>query len=225
MSILGWTAASVAFVHTVIGVDHVLPFIMLARSERWSFRRTMAITGLCGVGHVASSALLGGLGLLLGAAVEDLAPIQELRGRLAVYGLVGFGLAYAAVATYRLLRGQRRHAHLHLHHVHHGHEHGHGHEHDHGKMTPLLMFAVFVLGPCEALIPLMMAPAITHDWAGIIGIVTLFSGVTIATMMSLVALGYAGLGLRPLPRLEPYLHVTTGLMIAASGAAISILGI
>jgi hypothetical protein len=40
-------AVSVAFFHTLLGPDHTLPFIMLARSEGWSMTRTLVVTFLC----------------------------------------------------------------------------------------------------------------------------------------------------------------------------------
>ena len=67
---LSWSllfaAAAIAVTHTALGPDHYLPFIMLARSRGWSPARAALITAVCGVGHVISSLLLGGLGVALG---------------------------------------------------------------------------------------------------------------------------------------------------------------
>ena len=41
-------AVSVAFFHTLLGPDHTLPFIVLARARGWSMARTLAITFVCG---------------------------------------------------------------------------------------------------------------------------------------------------------------------------------
>ena len=57
--ILLGTAASIGFGHTLVGVDHSLPFVVLARSQQWSLKKTWAVTGLCGVAHVGSSVLIG----------------------------------------------------------------------------------------------------------------------------------------------------------------------
>ncbi len=37
-------ALSVAFFHTLVGVDHYLPFVVLGRARRWSMRKVVAIT-------------------------------------------------------------------------------------------------------------------------------------------------------------------------------------
>ena len=70
LGILVIAAASIGFVHTLMGPDHYLPFIVIAKARRWSLARTTWITLLCGLGHVGSSVLLGALGI---AAVRRIA--------------------------------------------------------------------------------------------------------------------------------------------------------
>ena len=53
-------AGGIAFLHTILGPDHYLPFIVMARARSWSMARTLLVTAVCGLGHVASSILLGG---------------------------------------------------------------------------------------------------------------------------------------------------------------------
>ena len=69
MLILIATAASIGFFHTILGPDHYLPFIVMSRSGKWSVKKTMLVTLLCGLGHVLSSILLGVAGIALGVAV------------------------------------------------------------------------------------------------------------------------------------------------------------
>ena len=52
-NILLLTAASIGFVHTIIGPDHFLPFIMISKARSWSFQKTIFITLLCGMGQPA----------------------------------------------------------------------------------------------------------------------------------------------------------------------------
>src|SRR5512134_3943956 len=96
---LSWSvlsaAAAVALVHTALGPDHFLPFILLARARRWSRKRTLAITALCGLGHVASSLLLGLIGIAVGASVGVVDRVESFRGNLAGWALVAFGTVYA----------------------------------------------------------------------------------------------------------------------------------
>ena len=75
LPVLVATAASLAFVHTITGPDHYLPFIMIGRARRWSLSRTALLTLLCGVGHVGSSILIGPAGIVIflsGMAIQFL---------------------------------------------------------------------------------------------------------------------------------------------------------
>ena len=44
--ILCGTAILIAFIHTVMGPDHYLPFVMLGRANKWSAKKVAAITAL-----------------------------------------------------------------------------------------------------------------------------------------------------------------------------------
>ena len=49
---LSLLALYIGFFHTLIGPDHYLPFIVMARARRWSMFKTGWITVLCGIGHL-----------------------------------------------------------------------------------------------------------------------------------------------------------------------------
>lgn len=232
LSILLGTAVTLGFVHTLIGVDHSLPFIMLARAQAWSWRKLWTVTALCGIGHVLSSVVLGFVGIGLGVAVERLNAIEARRGELTSWLLIGFGLAYASWAVYRTLR-RRPHTHVHTHSQAQAHAHEHRHEAEHlhpheshrRAVTIWTLFIIFAFGPCEPLIPLLMVPAFEHHWAAVALIAGVFGLVTIGTMLAVVTLGYYGLRLPTFAFLERHAHAVAGLTIAASGAAIKLLGI
>jgi len=57
--ILVSTAASIAFFHTLMGPDHYLPFVMMARARKWTMLKTTWVTIVCGVGHVLSLYITG----------------------------------------------------------------------------------------------------------------------------------------------------------------------
>lgn len=219
----------VAALHTAVGPDHYLPFVMLGRARRWSMARTLAVTALCGLGHVGSSLLLGGVGLLLGLGLSRLELLESGRGSLAAWGLVAFGGAYALWGLRRALRSR---AGL-LPHDHQGqvHIHRHGvkaHQHPEGgssTTTFWMLFLIFVLGPCEPLIPLFILPASEGRWGLAAGAGLVFGLVTVLSMLALVALAYAGARRLPLGPLERWSHVLAGGTIAASGLAILFLGL
>ena len=70
--ILAGTAATIAFVHTVLGPDHYLPFVAMAKARGWNLRRTMVVTLWCGAGHLVGSVIIGLFGIFLGSAVANL---------------------------------------------------------------------------------------------------------------------------------------------------------
>jgi hypothetical protein len=219
------TAAAVAVVHTAVGPDHTLPFVMLARARRWTLRRTLLVTGACGLGHVASSLLLGGLGVAAGVSTRALTGVEEGRGSLAAWAMVAFGAAYGLWGLRRALR-RRRGIELHQHgadvhvHAHGAHRHAHGHGAPAHGASFWTLFLVFVLGPCEPLIPLFLLPASEGRWLLAASAGAVFTLATLATMLALVAAAYAGVRVLPLERMERWVHSLAGAVIAASGLAV-----
>jgi sulfite exporter TauE/SafE len=228
LSILA-AAGGVAFFHTLLGPDHYLPFIVLARARSWSTARTLVVTAVCGLGHVASSVLLGGLGVLFGVAVARIEGAEGFRGDLAAWALVAFGLAYAVWGLRHALRSSKgietheHHGHVHL------HTHGNAdHDHEHGmgsSATFWALFLIFVLGPCEPLIPLFVLPASRGDWGLAIATAVVFTLVTLVTMVGLTALALTGAKQLRLGPLERWSHTIAGAVVAVSGLAILFLGL
>jgi ABC-type nickel/cobalt efflux system permease component RcnA len=226
------TAAFVGVVHTLAGPDHYLPFIALAKARGWSVARTIRVTVACGLGHVAGSVVLGLAGIALGLAVGRLERVEALRDGIAGWLLLGLGLAYAAWGMRRVLR-TRPHEHWHSHTdgtVHcHGHAHLGQHAHPHVErlapaarksVTGWMLFIAFVLGPCEALIPILMYPAAERSLVGLLLVTGVFGVCTVSTMTVVVFAARLGLARIPLGPLERYAHVLAGLALAACGLSI-----
>lgn len=219
------TAASIGFVHTVLGPDHYLPFVAMAHARHWPRSRTIIITALCGVGHVLSSVVLGLVGVAVGAAVSALISIESVRGDLAAWGLIAFGLVYF---VWGLRRASRHLPHTHgpigdCTHQHHDHEPNdprHHHLSEKANITPWVLFTIFVLGPCEPLIPILMYPAVQHSYSGMIIVTTVFGVTTIGTMIGSVLLLQRGVRLIPVARIERYAHAFAGAVILLCGVAI-----
>ncbi|MCW4043142.1 MAG: hypothetical protein NWE90_05410, partial [Candidatus Bathyarchaeota archaeon] len=91
--VIAGTAATIGFVHTVLGPDHYLPFIVISRARNWSLPKTLLISFFCGLGHVLSSVVLGFVGIALGVAVLRLETVESFRGGAAAWLLIGFGFA------------------------------------------------------------------------------------------------------------------------------------
>jgi ABC-type nickel/cobalt efflux system permease component RcnA len=254
--VLAGTAATLGLVHTVIGPDHYLPFIVIGRARNWALRKTLVVSFLAGLGHILSSVVLGFLGIALGIAVGKLEGVESARGEIAAWLLIGFGFAYFVWGMRRAWRG-RPHAHPHLHdhdgaHVHphgpdlgvhdpaheHLHQHAHLHTHElaehahpHGEVdertniTPWVLFTIFVFGPCEPLIPLVMYPAARHSAAGVALVALAFGLVTIVTMLLIIAAASFGASFVRLGKLERYSHALAGAMIFVSGLSVQFLGL
>jgi len=79
LNLLAGTSA-IAITHTLLGPDHYLPFVMMAQAGKWSRTKTAWVTAICGLGHVASSLVLGVLGVLAGVAVHRVQGWEAARG-------------------------------------------------------------------------------------------------------------------------------------------------
>jgi ABC-type nickel/cobalt efflux system permease component RcnA len=231
--LLAGTAATLGFVHTIIGPDHYLPFIVMSRARRWPLSKTLFISALSGMGHVLSSVILGFVGIALGIAVARLEGMESVRGSLAAWLLVSFGFAYFVWGLWRALK-RRSHSHSHVHPEGQEHDHDHVHQSDHyhlhrrraeSSLTPWVLFTIFVFGPCEPLIPLVMYPAAKHSTVGVVLVSSAFGLTTIATMLVLIALSSWGLSFLPLGKMERYAHALAGLMIFFSGLSVQFLGL
>lgn len=260
---LSVTAVALGFFHCLMGPDHYVPFVAMSRVGRWSLRRTLVITVICGFGHIASSAVLGFIGIAMGLVVlqldeeptttdagdvsisvagpgllavahADLSPgtirastdsedaesniiirAESIRGEIAGWMLVAFGGVYTLWGVWyavRVLRAQRAKG---------------GAAEDpaeagasNGRMTPWVLFVIFLFGPCEALIPLLMYPAALANVASVIWITTLFGVTTLVTMTGLVALMYLGIDRFRFRRAEPYGHAIAGAIVLGCGLGI-----
>lgn len=233
LSALVYTAAGLGFIHTLLGPDHYLPFIAMAQSGGWSTRKTLWITILCGLGHVLSSVVIGLLGIALGIGVTKLERIESARGDLAAWALIAFGLVYLAWGLRKAFRNRPHdHAHAHTGGTVHNHVHRHWglHVHSHSqpagkKMTPWVLFTIFILGPCEPLIPLVMYPAAQDNAGGIFMVTALFGLVTVVTMTTIVLVALSGISFLPVARLERFMHAISGGIILLCGLSVRFLGL
>ena len=233
LSVLVFTAASIGFFHTLFGPDHYLPFIVMSRSGKWSLQKTTFITFLCGIGHVLSSVLLGIIGVAFGIAVTQLEALESFRGNIAAWGLIAFGLVYFVWGVRRAWRNKpHKHFHLHSDVINHEHTHVHTDEHTHAhveksnkNITPWVLFTIFVFGPCEPLIPLLMYPAAKSSLSGLVMVTAIFGAVTIMTMLSIVLISTFGISFVPVAKLERYTHALAGATIFLCGISIQFLGL
>lgn len=212
LSALWLTALLTAVIHTIMGPDHYLPFIAIGKVRSYRLKKTLMLTFVCGIGHIAS-ALVIALGFIYFShwlSQENFAWIEDNRSDIAAYTLIGLGAAYLLWA----LRHRWQH------------KYGHGHNHNHisqlennGNISVWVLFIIFVLVPCEALLPILTASSVLGGYA-VISSTIIFSIATIATMMTAVALGTLGINALRFKNLEAYAHEIAGGTIMACGIAI-----
>ena len=206
--ILASTAALIGFGHTLCGPDHYLPFIMLGKARNWSLPKTLWITFLCGLGHVLGSIAFGLIGVALGIALGKVELFEAWRGNMAAQALIIFGFTYCVWGLHRAFKN-----------------HPHKHPHQNKTVTPWVLFTIFVLGPCEPLIPLIMYPAAEHSVIGMLLVAGIFAVTTIGTMMSVVLVSAWGIRFVKLGSMERFSHALAGATVCFSGLAIQFMGL
>jgi len=226
------TAAAAGFIHTILGPDHYLPFILIGKAREWNLSKILVLTFICGLGHILSSVLLGMIGIFMGVGIEKLNFIESTRGNLAAWGLIAFGFVYAIWGLRKALKN-KKHSHYHAHkegvvHTHtHNHttSHLHMHKGNEKKITPWVLFIIFVLGPCEVLIPLLMYPAAQESTLGMMLVTLVFGSSTLLTMLTVVLMVSYGFSFVSMRAFSMYTHFIAGIMVFCSGLAIQLLGI
>jgi sulfite exporter TauE/SafE len=232
MHVLVISAATLGVIHTLLGPDHYLPFIVLSRARKWTQTRTLWITFISGVGHVSGSVILGLIGIAMGISIHRLEAVEASRGAVVGWMVIAFGLLYTAYGIYKYVR---RGAHFHLpsfmrpksirHRDLHLADRELEKEDNGGRLTPWILFLIFVFGPCEVLIPMLVYPAAEHSTIGIVLVALVFGIATVGTMMLVVLLGYKGVSMVRFKGKEHQLHLYAGLVILLAGVGMQFLGL
>ena len=86
------------------------------------------------------------------------------------------------------------------------------------------MFIIFVLGPCEPLIPLLTYPAAQKSTFGIVMLIVTFTVFTLITMVTMVLAGYYGYSFLRTDKLERYIHAIGGATVTICGIGMVFMG-
>jgi len=224
---LALTAISISFFHTASGPDHYLPFIVLSRSRQWSMPKTVFLTIACGLGHILSSVFLGLIGVFLGWQINKIKFFQDFQGNIASWALLLFGAIYLC---YGLWSAYNNKAHKHFDVM---GEDVFVYSHKHGevvmpqnrvKITPLVLFAIFVMGPSEPLIPLLFYSGLNRSVTEIVTLISVFTVSTVLTMLGMVLLGVYGYSLFKTEQFERYTPAISGAVVLGCGVGMVFLG-
>ena len=227
MTALILSAITISFLHTATGPDHYLPFIVLSRSRKWSVYKTAGLTIVCGLGHILSSVLIGLIGVVLGWQLTKLTWFQDIRGNISGWALLLFGLIYLGWGIWKAY-SNRAHKHFDVY-----DDNVYVYEHQHGKVvypqqkvkvTPLILLAIFVMGPSEPLVPLLFYSGLNRSALEIGVIITVFAISTVLTMLIMVLLGLYGFSFFKTNKLERYMHAMSGAVVTVCGAGMVFLG-
>lgn len=214
--VLLFSALSIGFIHTLLGPDHYIPFIALAKTRQWSMTKTIVITVLCGIGHVLSAIALGLIAIAIGMTLNKLNFIESFRGEVAAWLLIGFGFAYFIWGMRTAIKHKK---------------YGNFQIYSNSKkrfkeLTPWILFIIFIFGPCEPLIPLIMYPAAQKSILNLCLVTIAFGASTIFTMLTMVLVSIYGIKkLLNFTLFERYGNAMAGTMICGCGLAIKFLGI
>ena len=97
LSVLG-TGFAAAFLHAALPT-HWLPFVLVGRGQRWTLPRVLAAVTTAGLAHIATTAIVGGLIVAAGLAMDQW--ISGLLPSLSAGLLFLFGAFYLGRALLR----------------------------------------------------------------------------------------------------------------------------
>lgn len=211
---LALTGFTIAFLHAALPT-HWLPFVLVARARGWTRSKTMGVTLVAGLGHVALTSLLGFLIAWLGLTLDEHDGLWFKNAAGAILAAVGF---YFAVQQ---LRGEGlRHHHFpggqHTPGEACGHEERGSHLEHEISESPLVqvrtgdwaaisgLLVMLTLSPCEAFLPVYLS-GVEFGWTGFFVLSAILAagtlgGMTIFTWLTLR--GLSGVNLRKFERFE-----------------------
>lgn len=196
------TGFAVAFLHAALPT-HWLPFVLVGRGQHWSAGKTLSVTALAGLGHVAFTIVLGVV--LVGAGLA----VQPHMG--AVFGWV-VGALMGALGLFYLWRGR--------------HEHGEGdiatRRYASDRAAIIALVVLLTLSPCEAFLPIYLA-GVKHGWTGFLALSAVLMAATAVGMLLFTALSLAGVKRLGLERIARYESTILGVALIAMGVGVAFL--
>lgn len=201
---LATTAFAVGFIHTLTGPDHYLPIVALAKTRGWSRSRATVAATLYGAVHVGSAAIIGLAGL---AAGSHFLRFDSTRADVSASLLIGFGAAYA-------LWGVRKARTVDV----------SGDSTAGGAWFSPVVLTLFLVGPCEPLLPLLALSAAQRSPFAVALVLAAFGSATLLTMTAGVAVLMKGMARARVPGARRYAHAWAGAVLLVSGLGMKFFG-
>ncbi|MBL9215629.1 MAG: hypothetical protein JNG83_09155 [Opitutaceae bacterium] len=226
------TGFTVAFSHAAIPT-HWLPFVLVSRARGWSRGKTLAVSALAGLGHVALTSLIGLAIAWFGFRID-----AEL-GEVFPWITGGILLAIGAYYFWRQWRGGIVHHHV-LGAPHHpseqcGQETDSTHWDHELKGSKLVedrttdwtavsgLFVMLTLSPCEGFLPVYLS-GVQFGWRGFIVLSLILALATLAGMMIFTWLALVGLERVQVKSFERFESGLLGLLFTLLGGLLIVLG-
>lgn len=217
LQILLSTAISIGVIHTLTGPDHYVPFVVMSKSKGWSLKKTSSVTLLCGLGHVSSSIIIGILGILFGIGLSKIEFLESQRGNIAGWLFLIIGCIYLVVGIVKAITHKKTHTHVLPEFL--------DRFFNTKKISPWSLFLIFVFGPCEVLIPMLMYPAAHQNNTAILLVSIAFSLATLLTMLAVVLpLSFLSVKI-PFKNIHKYSNILVGITLFSCGFSILFLGL
>jgi hypothetical protein len=191
----------------------------MARIERWSERRVMALTGLAGLLHVLVTMVVGGATIAAGSGTLQGLAARTGRslGFLGGLVLVAFGVSYGLWRHHREASAHARSGGPPASPSRHLHAHGHLLEHwFRGAVTARTLVLVIGISPCALLVPVLFASAV-EGAAALLAAALGFALCTIGTMTGVTVLAVRGMRRIELPFFTRYGDLISGALVAGVG--------
>ncbi|MDO8542792.1 MAG: hypothetical protein Q7S40_20315 [Opitutaceae bacterium] len=223
------TGFTVAFLHAAIPT-HWLPFVLVARARGWGRAKTVAITSLAGIGHVALTSLLGLAIAWFGFQLDERA--GEVFPWLAGGLLLGFAVFYfwrqwkGIGVCHHHTPGSHHHADEHC-----QTEHEQSHWQEELQDSPLVsskagdwaavsgLFVMLTLSPCEGFLPVYLS-AVQFGWRGFVVLSVILAVATLAAMAVFTWLALIGFERFRLKTFERYEAGLLGGLFAVLGVIV-----
>lgn len=222
------TGFSVAFFHAAIPT-HWLPFVLVARARGWGRLKTLAVTSMAGLGHVALTSLIGLAIAWFGFQIEEkVGWFSWLPGAL----LLGFAAWYfwrqwsGTGICHHHAPGSAHHADEHC-----GEEREHSHWQEELKGSPIIsthagewaaisgLFVMLTLSPCEGFLPVYFS-GVQFGWRGFVVLSVILAVATLAGMALFTWLALLGFDRFRLKTFERYEAGLLGALFAVLGVLI-----
>ncbi len=200
------TGFTVAFLHAALPT-HWLPFVLVGRGQQWSVGKTLSVTALAGLGHVAFTIVLGVV--LVGAGLA----VQTRLGDM--FGWV-VGAMMMLLGGFYLWRGRHAHAHSH------GEEEVVHRRYASDRAAIFALVALLTLSPCEAFLPVFLA-GVKHGWTGFMALSAVLMAATATGMLLFTTLSLMGVRRLGLEKIARYESTILGVALIAMGAGVAFL--